>query len=100
MPIKNEERGQFKKGQSGNPKGRPKKLPQLDEIMSNVLGDEKDGITLMQGIIMALANKALKGDVNSAKLIFEYGYGRPSDTSIQYVTPILPPVTIEYKASG
>lgn len=26
MAIKNEEKGQFKKGQSGNPNGRPKKL--------------------------------------------------------------------------
>jgi len=27
----------FKKGQSGNPKGRPKKLPGLDELLTEVL---------------------------------------------------------------
>lgn len=29
----------FKKGQSGNPKGRPKKIPKLETLLAEVLGD-------------------------------------------------------------
>ena len=38
----------WKKGETGNPNGRPKKLPALDLIMANVMGQEKDGITAAQ----------------------------------------------------
>lgn len=67
----------FKKGQSGNPKGAPKKLPHLDELLKDILGDEKNNITLMQGIIMKLASKALAGDLNATKILLEYAYGKP-----------------------
>ena len=30
---------QFKKGVSGNPKGTPKKIPQLDVLLADVLGE-------------------------------------------------------------
>ncbi len=36
----NLEKGKWKKGQSGNPAGRPKKLPELRELLANVLGDD------------------------------------------------------------
>ena len=36
---------EFKPGQSGNPNGRPKKLPELDKLLADVLGEEKDGLT-------------------------------------------------------
>ena len=43
----------FKKGQSGNPNGRPKKIPELRELLANVLGDEKDGKSAAEAILMA-----------------------------------------------
>jgi len=67
----------FKKGQSGNPKGRPKKIPELRELLANVLGDEKDGKTAVEAILMALRNKAIKGDVRAAELLLDRAYGKP-----------------------
>ena len=66
----------FKKGQSGNPKGRPKKIPELRELLANVLGDEKDGKTAAEAILMALRNKAIKGDVRAAELLLDRAYGK------------------------
>jgi hypothetical protein len=67
----------FKKGQSGNPNGRPKKIPELRELLANVLGDEKDGKTAAEAILMALRAKATKGDVRAAELLLDRAYGKP-----------------------
>ena len=57
----------WKKGETGNPNGRPKKLPALDLIMANVMGQEKDGITAAEAIIMKLREQAAKGDIKAAQ---------------------------------
>lgn len=67
---------EFKKGQSGNPNGRPKKLPSLDLIMANVMGQEKDGITAAEAIIMKLREQAAKGDIKAAQLLLDRAYGK------------------------
>jgi len=66
----------FKKGQSGNPNGRPKKLPDIDELLGNVLGEEKDGLTAAEAILKALRLKATKGDVRAAEVLLDRGYGK------------------------
>lgn len=66
----------FKKGQSGNPNGRPKKLPQLDKLLADVLGEEKDGITAGEAILKALRAKATKGDVRAAEVLLDRAYGK------------------------
>ena len=66
----------WKKGQSGNPNGRPKKLPALDLIMANVMGQEKDGITAAEAIIMKLREQAAKGDIKAAQLLLDRAYGK------------------------
>jgi hypothetical protein len=66
----------FKPGQSGNPKGRPKKIPAIDELLAEVLGEEKDGKTAAQVILMALRAKATKGDVRAAEVLLERAYGK------------------------
>lgn len=67
---------QFKPGQSGNPKGRPRKLRALDDLLVEVLGDgvEKDEA---KAIIQALVRKAKAGDVKAAEIILDRGYGKP-----------------------
>ena len=66
----------FKKGQSGNPNGRPKKLPQLDVLLGNVLGEEKDGLSAAEAILKALRAKATKGDVRAAEVLLDRAYGK------------------------
>lgn len=66
----------FKKGQSGNPNGRPRKLPELDKLLADVLGEEKDGITAAEAILKALRLKAAKGDVRAAEIILDRAYGK------------------------
>lgn len=66
----------FKKGQSGNPKGQPKKIPRLDILLADVLGEKKDGIEAAKAILMALRTKATKGDVRAAEVLLDRAYGK------------------------
>lgn len=63
----------FKKGQSGNPKGRP---PEFTAIIAKVLSQEKDGITAAEAILISMRNKAIKGDVKAAEFLINRGYGK------------------------
>jgi len=62
----------FKKGESGNPKGRPRKLPEIDEMLCNVFGDKQAIISILNG----LKKKAASGDVRACELIFDRCYGK------------------------
>jgi hypothetical protein len=66
----------FQAGQSGNPNGRPKKLPDLDKLLAEVLGPNKEGRDGMEVIIEAMLKKAAKGDVKAAELLLNRGYGK------------------------
>ena len=71
---------EFKKGQSGNPNGRPKKLPELDKLLADVLGEEKDGLTAAEAILKALRMKAAKGDIRAAEVLLDRAYGKAKQT--------------------
>lgn len=79
MAAKDIKKHRFKKGQSGNPKGRPK-LPDLKEALQNILGETKDGKTALDAIFMALRAKAAKGDVRAAELLMDRAYGKSKQT--------------------
>lgn len=66
----------FPKGKSGNPKGRPKKLPELDKLLSEILGSEDETKSEAELIIRALVTRAKKGDVRAAELLLERAYGK------------------------
>ena len=74
--IPNQDKNQFKKGESGNPNGRPRKLPELDKLLADVLGEEKDGVSAAEAILKALRLKASKGDVRAAEIILDRAYGK------------------------
>jgi hypothetical protein len=76
----NIEKHKFKKGETGNPNGRPKKLPQLDVLLDSVLGEEKDGISAAEAILKALRMKASKGDVRAAEVLLDRAYGKPKQS--------------------
>jgi len=65
----------FKKGQSGNPKGRPK-LPDLREAIAKILADEKDGYNALEATLMALRSKAVKGDIRAAEVLLDRAFGK------------------------
>lgn len=66
----------FKKGQSGNPKGRPRKLPDLDHLLAEVLGDEKDGRTATEAILMKLRSMAVSGNIRAAEVLLDRAHGK------------------------
>lgn len=74
------EHGKFTKGQSGNPNGRPRKLPELDKLLADVLGEEKDGVTAAEAILKALRLKAAKGDVRAIEVMLDRAYGKAQQT--------------------
>jgi hypothetical protein len=59
-----------------NKDGRPKKLPHLEELLANVLGEEKDGKTAAEAILMALRGKATRGDVRAAEVLLDRAFGK------------------------
>lgn len=73
----------MEKGETLNPNGRPKKLPDLQMILAEVLGEEKDGRTAAKAILMAMRAKAAKGDTRAAEFLFERGYGKPLENEGQ-----------------
>lgn len=64
----------FKKGQSGNPKGRPK-MPDISEALSKILSGDEDGENALDSILNALKSRALAGDVRAAKELLDRAYG-------------------------
>lgn len=80
----NIEKHKFKKGQSGNPKGRPKKLPDLKQALAEVLGEEKETKNALTIVLMKMRAEALKGNIRAAELLLKYGY--PMGTASSVVT--------------
>lgn len=70
---------QFKPGQSGNPKGRPKGAPTLQELMAKEAtkqvkvkqGDKIVAVPKLEALARRVFNKALEGDLAAARLIFQ-----------------------------
>lgn len=68
---------QFKPGQSGNPKGRPKAAPKLEELIAKeaakfisvTVDGEKQNLPQLAVVVKALFQKAMKGDLTAAKLV-------------------------------
>jgi hypothetical protein len=80
MAAKDIEKHKFKKGQTGNPNGRPRKLPELDKLLADVMGEEKDGLSAAEAILKALRAKATKGDIRAAELLLDRAYGKAKQT--------------------
>lgn len=61
---------------SPNPKGRHKKLPDLDKLLADVLGSTDDDKSPARQIIEALQRRAAKGDVRAAEVLLDRGWGK------------------------
>ena len=81
----------FKKGQSGNPRGRPSGAKNLSTLLSEALNElvivaengRRRRITKRKAIIMQLVNQAAKGDWRRAKLLvdIEHDIERRTDSA-------------------
>lgn len=70
------ESGKIKKGEVRNPKGRPRKLPELDKLIADVLGEEKDGMTAAEAILKKLRQMATQGNLKAADMLLDRAYGK------------------------
>jgi len=74
---------QFKPGQSGNPRGRPKGMPTLQEAIAREAaklvkvkqGDEIVKIPKLVALARRVFAKALEGDLAAARLVFQLAGG-------------------------
>jgi hypothetical protein len=67
----------FQKGISGNPNGRPKKIPAIDELLAEVLNEETDGMTAARQILNTLVKQAVAGNIRACEILLERAYGKP-----------------------
>jgi hypothetical protein len=70
----------FEPGQSGNPKGRPRKGCCLTEIVEKKLNQKVNGIKQRELIADKLIALAIGGDVPALKYLFDRIDGRPKET--------------------
>ena len=75
--IKNlEKRVPFEKGDPRiNREGRPK-MPDITEALQKVLNEEKDGMIALDAVLIALLNKAVKGDVRAIQELLDRAFGK------------------------
>jgi len=84
-------RTQFKKGQSGNPRGRPKSHPNLATVLEKALrekvivneNNQRKFITKLEASVKQLVNKAASGDlraVHQLAALARGGEDREADT--------------------
>jgi len=68
----------FKKGLDPrrNVTGENRK-PILDDLLAEVLTDPVKGIEAAKAILLAIRDKALKGDIRAAEMLFNRAYGLP-----------------------
>ena len=76
----------FKKGQSGNPKGRPKKDKCIPEILRRITAEnDKSGVTKLNLILNNVVNEAIKGDTWSIQFIADRMEGKPAQVIQQTI---------------
>ena len=96
MAIPNEHIGQFKKGESGNPNGRPKGVPnsktrllrllELVQTKTNPITGDKEEFTVAEQLDMVLINKAIKGDIRAYQEIMDRLEGKAKQSTELEVT--------------
>lgn len=78
-----------------NKKGRPK-LPDLSELMAEILGEEKDGITAAAAILRKLRQQAAAGNIKAAEVLLDRGYGRAKQQTDVTISDERRPIVFEY----
>ena len=92
MGAKDIEKHEFKKGESGNPNGRPKGAKnrstiakywlEVNQKLKNPLTGAEETMSQEDLMTLALIKKAREGDVNAYKALMDSGYNMPTQTNI------------------
>lgn len=107
MGAKDIEKHEFKKGESGNPNGRPKGSKnrstiarywlEVNQKLKNPITGEDETMSQEDLITLSIIKKARDGDVSAYKALMDSGYGAPlqqiEQTNIEQ--PIFPDVSAD-----
>ena len=82
--------GQFKRGQSGNPRGRPKGSGTLSSVIEDVLSEpvrlkiQGRSVTVSgrEALGIVLTRRAADGDIRTVRLLHRYGYFAKTDEPV------------------
>ena len=66
-----------------NYKGRPK-MPDIREALDKILGEEQEGMSALEAILIALRKKAFAGDTRAIQELLDRAYGK--STQIMDIT--------------
>ena len=88
------EKNKWKKGQSGNPKGRPKKPFCIPEILRKISAEVQDGnLSNLEALLREVYRRALKGEGWAVNFVADRLEGKPKAAyEIQIEEP--KPITI------
>jgi hypothetical protein len=97
---------QFKKGQSGNPSGRPKGAKNLKTILSYYLETELNSKTIIGNktlpvidlLVLKMIERGLQGDIKSCQELLDRNYGKSSLASVSSDEDKLKVVGFSFKA--
>jgi hypothetical protein len=104
MGAKDIEKHEFKKGESGNPNGRPKgarnrstiarQWLEVNQKLKNPLTNQEETMSQEDLMTLALIKKAREGDVAAYKALMDSGYGAPLQQVEQTIIeqPLFPDV--------
>ena len=104
----NIEKHEFKKGESGNPNGRPKgsrnrstiarQWLEVNQNLKNPLTGENETMSQEDLMTLALIKKAREGDVAAYKALMDSGYGAPVQQIEQHNVeiPLFPDVSEDH----
>lgn len=98
---------QFQKGQSGNPRGRPKGAKNLIATLTVELGkriviregDRERPVSKQQALVTSVVNRGIKGDIRAARLIADLeARALPDTITPRSDTPLQPEEEAAYRA--
>jgi len=73
--------GSLKSGGTNPGAGRPRKLPAINDLIADVLSEEKDGLTAAEAILKKLRQMAASGNLKAAEMLLDRAYGKPKQVT-------------------